>query len=1112
MRSRDLDRIKFIADFPSLVEYLKEDLGWELEAEDVEDLVFEYEPEELGLDEAHKVKIRGIKQLRPLAPNQPWGIFYLDFEPKRLPVVVLRRILRSLVPKKRASAANPHQAVWNMNDLLFISALGERGNRGISFAHFKENGGGPPQLQTFSWDERETHLYYLNLNLERLRWPEDTDDVEAWREQWSSAFTTTHRQVIKTSKELSVELAKFARHTRELVREVYGYEAEGGSLHRLHESFRTVLIQDLDVDGFADMVAQTIAYGLFSARVTGEEVLGLAHLEDMVPNTNPFLKELFGEFTKLSGHEKHQIDFDELGVSELVDLLNTTDIEAILRDFGRQTGGGAEDPVIHFYESFLSEYDKQQKVSRGVFYTPKPVVSYIVRSVDKLLREELDCPDGLADTSTMEWNGEVWPKVMILDPATGTGTFLEMVIEVIHDTMTKKWEAEGKNSAQIHAAWNEYVPKHLLPRLHGFELMMAPYSVAHMKLGLKLKQTGYEFESNERLRVYLTNTLEEPQDFSGRLYADFLAHEAEAANQVKSKAPVTVIIGNPPYSLVSANLGQEQRALVEHYKYIDGNRLSERGALQLEKILNDDYVKFIAYAESRALQVPQATVSLITNHAYLDNPTMRGMRASLTSSFNYGFLWDLRGSAKKSVGETDENVFDIQQGVAISLWVRTRNSNEWRFFHRLSTGSRLEKYVALSENIYGTVEWTPLSVTEPEFLLIPTNYDLKEEFNSMPSITEVFQARSIGFFTSKDRLVIGRKASEVENKVREFRDSTLSDQELCDAVGIKAKKAWNVSRSRHQLREIRNLASHIQPFLHRPFDSKYVFYDRSLVWSMAWPINRNMVQGHNIALTTSRQLAAPPWQHVFCSDTLVELTYITNKTKEGNHVFPLYIYPDPGRESLDFDGVERKPNLAAEFVGELSKSLHLQFVVDGHGDLEKTLGPEDVFHYAYAVFHSPTYRERYAEFLKRDFPQLPLTTDLDLFSELVQWGAELVSLHLMRAPYLDNPFTTFPQSGSNVMEKAKYDPEEKRVYINKEKQYFDKVPEETWHFRVGGYQVLDKWLKDRKGRVLSTEDIEHYRKVVAALHETQQIMQEIDEVIEAHGGWPLAGSVPTEAQ
>ncbi len=1082
MRSRDLDRIKSIADFPSLVEYLREDLGWHLEAEDVEDLVFDYEPEELGLDESHKVKIREIKQLRPLAPNQPWGIFYLDFEPKRLPVVVLRRILRSLVPRKRASAANPQQAVWNLNDLLFISALGEEGHRGISFAHFKENGGGLPQLQTFSWDERETHLHYLNLNLERLRWPEDTDNVEAWREQWSSAFTTAHRQVIRTSKELSVELARFARHTRELVREVYGYEAETGSLHRLHNSFRTVLIQDLDVDGFADMVAQTIAYGLFSARVTGEGVLGLARLEAMVPNTNPFLKELFAEFTKLSGHDKHQIDFDELGVSELVRLLNTIDIEAILRDFGRQTGGGTEDPVIYFYELFLNEYDKQQRVKRGEFYTPKPVVSYIVRSVDRLLREELDCPDGLADTSKMEWNGETWPKVMILDPATGTGTFLETVIEVIHETMTKKWKRERLTDSQIHAAWNEYVPEHLLPRLHGFELMMAPYSVAHMKLGLKLKQTGYDFKANKRLRIYLTNTLEEPKDFSGQLFADFLAHEAKSANNVKRGTPMTVVLGNPPYAGHSANDSDWVRDLLrtklrdgaDSYFRVDGQPLGERNP----KWLNDDYVKFMRYGQYRIADAGVGILAFITNHGFLGNPTFRGMRQSLMHTFPDVCAVDLHGNVGKRErnpeGGRDENVFDIQQGVSISVFtkeMRADGSSEVR--HANLWGQRQNKYSWLAAQTIETTEWSQVEPQLPFYLFVPQDKDLLMEYDSGWKLTEMLPINTVGVVTGQDKKTV-----------------TFSPEAAAQLAAT------------HRLPD-----NVVKPILYRPYDQRCIVYDSQVVTRPRRKVMCHMLAGENLGLVSARSNKSQSPDHFLCSRLITEAKCGESTTQ--SNLFPLYLYPTDNL--LDIDEEDRKPNLAPKLTEELSETLRLRFVPDGRGDLRVTFGPEDVFQYTYAIFHSPTYRERYAEFLKRDFPRLPLTADLDLFSELVQWGEELVSIHLMRSPYLDNPFPTFPQSGSNVMEKAKYDPEEKRVYINRE-QYFDNVPEETWTFRVGGYQVLDKWLKDRKGRVLSTEDIEHYRKVVAALHETRQIMQEIDEVIEAHGGWPLPGSVPAEAK
>ncbi len=1118
MRNRDLDRIKSIADFPSLVEYLREDLGWELEAEDVEDLVFEYEPEELGLDETHKVKINEIKQLRPfVTSDQPWGIFYLDFEPKRLPVVVLRRILRSLVPKKRASASNPNQAVWNLNDLLFISALGERGNRGISFAHFKENGEGPPQLQTFSWDARETHLHYLGLNLERLRWPEDTNNVKAWREQWSSAFTTTHRQVIRTSKELSVELARFARQTRELVREVYGYEAESGSLHRLHESFRTVLIQDLDVDGFADMVAQTIAYGLFSARVTGEEVLGLAHLEAMVPNTNPFLKELFAEFTKLSGHDKHQIDFDELGVSDLVDLLNTTDIEAILRDFGRQTGGGVEDPVIYFYELFLDEYDKQQRVKRGEFYTPKPVVSYIVRSVDKLLRDELDCSDGLADTSTMEWKGKAWPKVMILDPATGTGTFLETVIEVIHETMTKKWQREGLTESQIHAAWNAYVPKHLLPRLHGFELMMAPYSVAHMKLGLKLRETGYEFKSDERLRVFLTNTLEEAQDFSGRLYADFLAHEAEAANEVKKAVPVTVVIGNPPYSGVSENKGEWISRLIEAYKQVDGQPLGER-----KHWLNDDYVKFMRVGQWYVERSGRGVFSFITNHGYLDNPTFRGMRQSLLQTFSDFSVLDLHGNVKKGEktpeGGKDENVFDIQQGVAIGTGVKTSSKIALgKMQHADLWGSRESKYGWLSAKHFETTEWSELTPTSPTYPMVPRQNLGIAEYESWWRISEIMPLNTTGIVTARDKFVIDTHPQPLLGRIREFLDGSYTDEEVKARLNLKENYAWRVAEARRALgRAVSatpSLDTFLEPLLYRPFDRRLIFYQPAVVWRTRNKVMYHMLAGDNLGLITVRQQSQQgiPWTLVGVTDQMIESSAISNKTKEINSLLPLYVYPRSG-ELLDTEKSERTPNLSLRFITELSAQLGLRFVTNSKGDLEETFGAEDVFNYIYAIFHAPTYRMRYAEFLKQDFPRLPLTSDLNLFSVLSQWGEDLVSLHLMRSSSLDNPNITFPQSGSNVMEKAKYDPEGNRIYLNKEGQHFDNVPEETWNVQVGSYQVLNKWLKDRKGRVLSTEDIEHYRKVVAALHETRQIMQEIDEVIEAHGGWPLPGSIPAEAK
>jgi hypothetical protein len=563
------------------VKYLREDLNWPLDADDVDDVAFDYDPEELGIDAEHAVRIRKIKQIRPLAAGQPWGVFYVDFEPKRLPVVVLRRILRALTFTKRAEAQKPDQAAWRKNDILFISAQGKDDEREISFAHFAERDDGFTELQTFSWDMAETHFYYIRMDLDRLRWPDDANDIDNWRREWAKAFTVGHHEVIATSKELSIELADSARKIRERVLENYKYESRNGQLHNLYASFKRVLIHDLDVAAFADMVAQTISYGLFFARCTGQPVLGLASLGGMLPSTNPFLQELFGEFTKAVGR-KHQIDFDDLEVAGLIYVLRNVDIESILRDFGRQTGGGTEDPVLNFYELFLKEYDPTRRVERGVFYTPKPVVSFIVRAVDVLLRSELDCPDGLADTSTTEWKGRSWPKVMILDPATGTGTFLETAIQVIYETMSSKWRTERYSENQIRDAWNEYVPKHLLPRLYGFELMMAPYVVAHVKIGLKLLQTGYDFKSSERLHVYLTNTLERPTGVGQlKLIPEFLAHEAEEAGAIKRETPITVVVGNPPYLANSANSSWESREkrklsfigeLLRDYYRVDGSR------------------------------------------------------------------------------------------------------------------------------------------------------------------------------------------------------------------------------------------------------------------------------------------------------------------------------------------------------------------------------------------------------------------------------------------------------------------------------------------------------------------------------------------------------------
>ena len=506
-------------------------------------------------------------------PSQPWGIFFVKFEPKRLPVVALRRILSQVALKKRASANQSERQTWAADDLLFVSNYGEVEERRIAFAHFSspQDGHDLPTLKVLGWDNLDTPLHLDGVAREladHLTWPDDEDDTDAWRERWRAAFKLRHREVITTSKQLSEHLSELARAIRDRTRAALHIETDTGPLNQLMKAFQSALVHDLDEAGFADMYAQTIAYGLLSARITDP---ARRTADDLVAHlrTNPFLKELMATFRHAGGRRGKTgglgIDFDELGVSEVVELLDQANMEAVVRDFGDHNP--QEDPVIHFYEHFLAAYDKKQKVSRGVFYTPRPVVSYIVRSVDQLLRSKFGLTDGLADTTTWgemaerhkelkipEETSPTQAFVQILDPATGTGTFLVEVIDLIHNTMVEKWTAQGHGERTIEALWNEYVPKDLLPRLYGYEILMAPYAIAHLKIGLKLFETGYRFDSDERARVYLTNALEPPGQ--EQLTLDFLpalAHEAEAVNKIKRKPRFTVVIGNPPYAGHSRN-------------------------------------------------------------------------------------------------------------------------------------------------------------------------------------------------------------------------------------------------------------------------------------------------------------------------------------------------------------------------------------------------------------------------------------------------------------------------------------------------------------------------------------------------------------------------------
>lgn len=1200
-------KLSSINSIEKLLAFLRDDLNWPINEGDKEEVLFTFSADELGLKEEHFPKINALYQIRPITRDQPWGIFFIDFENKKLPITLMRRILNHLRVKNRGLSGQ-----WDAGDLLFMTTYGEEveGMREVAFAHFHQQEGDLPTLNVLQWDAQDAPAK-LQTTYDTLRgnlgWPPDTSDKEAWRQQWRQPFKHRIGHVITTAKALAEKLAELSRDIRDRVSVVLEAETEKGPMTKLFAAFKQALIHDLKPADFADTFAQTITYGLFSAAVSrrypeekGSKSLTTETIAEIVPETNPFLREVLATFLDVGGRKKGGIDFDELGVQDVVELLRSdeTDMRAILEDFGNRKQG--EDPVIHFYEDYLKAYNKELKVKRGVFYTPQPVVSYIVRSVHELLQTEFGLEDGLASTSTWgemaaknpelkipEGTPSDSPFVVILDPATGTATFLVEVIDVIHKHLLKKWSqnragcigllrlgANGQQPTSFDEFWNAYVPDHLLPRLYGYELMMAPYAIAHMKVGLKLGETGYRFGSSQRVRIYLTNALEPASELQARLALDWeaLAHEAMAVKAVKETQRFTVVIGNPPYSGLSANLTPTARAIVDRYRYVDNDRIREKGALQFEKNLQDDYVKFYAWSEETSTSSGVGILALICNNGFLETPTLRGMRSSLIRSFNRMYFVDLHGSTKRPL-PGDENVFDIQQGVAISILANARADNSASIIGRADIfGGRPEKYAFLQGRSIKSTSFQLVTPLPPMYSTLNLDSDLQRAYNDFPQITAIMPLYSSGTETGFDELLVAFNREELWNNLDRFLDATKSDQQVTDEFSIDGGTAGKLLDMREGLRADfnQNRDSYTVVGMYRVFDSRAYYYKRELFKTNSFKVMRNLIGAQNMALVAFRQQSQDGFQHAFATSQLGDKNAVSLRTREINYYFPLHVLAEG-----DLLGLRAShPNLSLAFLDALANSIGRRFESGGsspgpgglfaesggvgppgagaislggetipasggttearggttdsgegapdagggttdrgRGTPDASAGdafsPEDVFHYIYAVLHSPAYRSRYAEFLKIDFPRIPLPGGPEIFDALVPLGAELVALHLIESRRLDTPMTTFIRAGAPRVEKVSYS--ENTVWIDKPQTVgFRGVPEAVWNFHIGGYQVCEKWLKDRgpkkgkEGRILSPEDIAHYHKIVVALSETIRIMREIDMVIDAHGGWPGA--------
>ena len=938
------------------------------------------------------------------------------------------------------------------------------------------------------------------------------------------AFFRFEAPAITTARDLATRMAAATRLLRDAIARSFDAEAERGALHQQFQAFRDVLVQGLTPDGFADMYAQTLAYGLFAARAAGPDADGFSRLTAAahLPPTNPFLRRLF--------YEVAGPDLDERIawlVDDLATLLARADLARILRGFGQRTRQA--DAVVHFYETFLQAYDAALRDARGVYYTPEPVVGWLVRSVDAVLARDFGLADGLADASTVAVERpetadrpartEAVHRVQVLDPATGTGTFLHAVLRAVHARF------EGNEGL-----WDAYVADHLLPRVHGFELLMAPYTVAHLKLGLFLGETGYTFSRDERLNVFLTNALDGAAPAAERAipFARWLADEAAAADRVKRDTPVMVVVGNPPYSGHSANTGDWITRLMrghdtqtgrptESYFEVDGGPLGERNP----KWLNDDYVKFLRMAQEQVARTGSGVVAFVTNHGFLDNPTFRGMRQSLMTAFDRLYLLDLHGNAKKKEttpqGGHDENVFDIMQGVSLTVMVRLAEHSDEpaEVWHADLWGARADKYAALDAADVTTTAWTRLDPQTPRYLFGEVDRDLREEYDEGWSVTDIFPKHSVGIVTARDALTIHFTEDEEWEVVQRFAE--LSEKEAREEFKLrKDARDWKVALAQSDVRRTGPDRERLGEILYRPFDARSTYFtgtSRGFQCMPRWEITRHMIERENIGLVWTRPMSPTYEFSVLVSAAPIDQCAVGNKSAGAgiSYLGPLWLTPEPDEGLFAAEAGERKANLAPDFVAALDEATGLAYAEGRGGAGKGAFTPEDVFHYVYGVLHAPAYRARYADFLKSDYPGVPLPPTREAFRAFAEVGRRLVALHLLRD--VPDPGTRFPVQGSNTVDKGfpAYVPpggagpdgeaaERGRVYLN-DTQFFEGVEPEVWAHQVGGYQVLDKWLKDRRGRALSYDDLRRYPRVVAALRETQRLMADADDAAAEAFGW-----------
>lgn len=913
--------------------------------------------------------------------------------------------------------------------------------------------------------QRETLCFLTDIADKRKKL--DTDKVKAVESLINSFFSQAPKQ-IADAKKLAESLAIRAKLLKDLLlEELQRQEKEHseGRLFQLFETFKSFIFHELTIEEFADAFAQNLAYGLFLAKLNADtNLINLYNAKKYIPNSFELIRELVDFLDELDNEEYREAKWV---VVEVLTIMNNLDLKAIHESLSytkKQKDKDSDDiiikdPYVYFYENFLASYDKQLRKSKGVYYTPPPVVNFIVRTIDDILKKSFKIKDGLADRT----------KVTVLDFATGTGTFLVEVLQQIFENLPKN---SGKKDLLI--------KEHILKNIYGFEYLIAPYTIAHLKLSQFLKDNDYDLKAKERLQIFLTNTLA-PIDLQHKInLLPALTEESKKAQEVKDK-PVLVITGNPPYSKKSKNNDPWIVNLVDAYKYVDGKRSKEK-----QSWFRDDYIKFIRFAQDKIDKVEEGIVAVITNHTFINNITMPGMRQSLMNTFDQIYIVNLNGSAKQESQLTvdikkDENVFDIEQGVAISFFIKRKGVKK-KVFYTDFWGSRSEKYLMCLEANFKNIQWTELTPKSPDYYFIPKDEKHKSTYETFYSVTDIFKLYSLPLMTGRDKITLHHSISDLKDVLKIFLEKEENEIRNILSTGNDSRD-WKVSNCKSDIKSTNADNTYIKEITYRPFDSRFTYLtgkSKGFHASPQFKVCKHMLF-ENIGLLLPRQISKSEFRHVFCTNLIPEMCAISNSTKEQNQLFPLYLYPDATIDNTK-QNVKREENFTKDF----------RIYIDNlYG---KGKSPEQILGYIYAVLHSETYRTKYIEFLKDKFARIPFTNDKILFEKLSKLGNNLIKAHLLESD-IELVIGDFIGRGSNIVESISFIKEKQigKIQINKT-QYFNDITSDVWEFKIGGYQVIDKLLKGRKGSELTIGDVEKITNIINTIAFTIKKIDEINKL------------------